>query len=468
MKTNNVAQNHCLNFKLKKLLFYFNSLLIVFSACTNLYAQKKMMVGMNIYFEVNSAEISSPFKTQLDAIILAIKLGSPLEEIGLSGHTDSDASEAYNQQLSLERAIEVKNYLLNNGLLNVIHLDAKGEREQINLNIDENEKAKNRRVELLRNYSKNNDVFNAFKQPIQQFNIQGTEDTLLICTHGTTLSIKRNIFETQDQNAPIEVKVQEFTTKKDFILSNLCTQTLEGKMLESHGMLNIEAYQNNSRLNLKDNKAIEIGFKDRTLEDQTTLFYGTSQSNEIRWEQASVMPAVQASFGTETSWTTVGRDTITVSKWEVENIDGSLYKIGWHKKKNKIIYDTISIANEQLTSQLFLASQKLGWINCDRFYNDPAPKIDLIVTYTGTFIPSMVVLFEEINSVMPYTYREGNKLIFKNVPADKKITFIGLHKVKESDNILFAQKKTTSSLIPENIEFNNLNKSEVELAVKGL
>ncbi len=436
--------------------------------CLCLLSYNAQSSGFNIYFDVNSAQISSLFKTQLDSIILAIKLESPLEEIGLSGHTDSDASEAYNQQLSLERAIEVKNYLLNNGLLNVIHLDAKGEREQINFNLNENEKAKNRRVELIRNYIKNNDVFNAFKQPVQQFNIQGTKDTLLLCSNGTTLNIKKNIFETKDQNTPIEIKVQEFTTKKDFILSNLCTQTLDGKMLESRGMINIEAYQNNSKLNLKNNKAIEIGFKDRTLEDQTKLFYGTSQSNEIRWEQAPVMPSGQASFGTETFWTTVGRDTITVSKWQVVNIDGSLFKIGWHKKKNKITYDTVAFANEQLTSQLFLASQKLGWINCDRFYNDPAPKIDLIVTYTGTFVPSVVVLFEEINSVMPYTYREGNKLIFKNVPADKKITFIGLHKVKESDNIMFAQKKTTSSLNPENIEFNNLNKAEVELAVKGL
>jgi len=163
------------------------------------------------------------------------------------------------------------------------------------------------------------------------------------------------------------------------------------------------------------------------------------------------------------SRTVFGGNIIEASKWRYQVINGVNCKITETTKDGKTIMDTASVLSETLTSNLVLNSKKLGWINCDRFYNDNSPRIDVIVKYTGTFAPNVVLVFEDINSVLPYSYREDNKLVFKNIPSDKNIVFVGLYKSKDNDKILFAQKRTKSKDgLVESITFEELSATEVQ------
>ncbi len=406
-----------------------------------------------IYFAKNSDIISTEFKPRLDSLITELKKGNGTEEIGLVGHTDSDASNEYNKNLSFRRSKTVKEYLISNGIKNQIHIDSKGESQQLNQNKTEFDKAKNRRVEIQRNYSKNNFVFNDFDKEFQVFTINTLKDTILKCKFGTNIQIDKNIFQSTNPSDPITIKVQEFYDKKDFVLSNLTTQDLNNNQLVSSGMINIEAFQNDKKLELKSDKKIGVLFKDRKPNDDSETFNGITHDEEIAWDNTSDSTTVmsQEVFGSSEN-----------SKWKYESINGESFKIIETFKNGKTTHDTISLESEIMTKELVLNSKKLGWINCDRFYKDNSTKIDLIVEYKGDFVPNLVVVFEDINSVLPYSYREDNKLIFKNIPSDKNIVFIGLFKSKNSDKILFAQKRTLSKIgLVEDLKFEELSREEV-------
>lgn len=78
-----------------------------------------------------------------------------------------------------------------------------------------------------------------------------------------------------------------------------------------------------------------------------------------------------------------------------------------------------------LDHYLFSAT-KMGWINCDRFWNiDAEKKTDFIVTTPETKDAKVQIVFKDINSIMPGIYRDGH-LVFSNVPLGKKIKVIGI------------------------------------------
>ena len=65
------------------------------------------------------------------------------------GHTDNRGNEKYNQHLSQRRAEEVKKYLVKIGIdSGRIIAEGKGMAEPLNNNSSEEERAKNRRVEI--------------------------------------------------------------------------------------------------------------------------------------------------------------------------------------------------------------------------------------------------------------------------------------------------------------------------------
>ncbi|MDX1702484.1 MAG: OmpA family protein, partial [Melioribacteraceae bacterium] len=102
----------------------------------------------NINFEYNSAELTGDSKLILDNVVHVLEKLDTLN-IEIQGHTDSDGSDIYNQNLSERRAASVKNYLVSSGI-NPDRLSSKGygEKNPIAENTTEEGKAKNRRIEF--------------------------------------------------------------------------------------------------------------------------------------------------------------------------------------------------------------------------------------------------------------------------------------------------------------------------------
>ncbi|MDW5288038.1 hypothetical protein [Formosa sp. PL04] len=124
------------------------------------------------------------------------------------------------------------------------------------------------------------------KKPVQNISFNSEKDTTLVFKEGTKLTIKRGSFRDQNNkviSGRIELEVTEYYTLSDILLANLATQS-NGKLLETGGMLNIKAYQNNTPLHLAPNSTIEILFPTKSKKDGMQLFTGTWNNENINWE----------------------------------------------------------------------------------------------------------------------------------------------------------------------------------------
>ncbi len=103
-----------------------------------------------INFDVDKSNVTSDGKEVIDQIAGALKK-EPLLKIAIEGHTDNTGDAAHNKKLSNDRANTVLNALVSNGIEKT-RLSAKGfgaERPLV-ANDSEDNKAKNRRVELVK------------------------------------------------------------------------------------------------------------------------------------------------------------------------------------------------------------------------------------------------------------------------------------------------------------------------------
>ena len=102
----------------------------------------------NITFKTASADLNSNFYKVLDSVSLVLKEFDKTL-IDVAGHTDSDGSPEYNQQLSLNRANSVGSYLQSHGVNNQRIVTAgAGESQPVASNSTAAGKQQNRRVEL--------------------------------------------------------------------------------------------------------------------------------------------------------------------------------------------------------------------------------------------------------------------------------------------------------------------------------
>ena len=103
----------------------------------------------DLRFAVNGAAIESGFTQNLREDIAVLK-ANPGVRIGVDGHTDSDGSESYNQDLSIRRAASVRDFLVSNGGLdpNRFQVRGFGESRPAAPNDSAENKRINRRVEL--------------------------------------------------------------------------------------------------------------------------------------------------------------------------------------------------------------------------------------------------------------------------------------------------------------------------------
>src|SRR5690606_4309370 len=120
----------------------------------------------------------------------------------------------------------------------------------------------------------------------ESFVINTSKDTTLICKEGTRLIIEANSFVNAD-NEPVQgtvnLSVTEYYKLSDMLLANLST-TSNGELLETGGMLYIEAKQGNSELKLKENASIEIHFPTQAKKENMQLFSGEWKDGVMNWE----------------------------------------------------------------------------------------------------------------------------------------------------------------------------------------
>jgi OOP family OmpA-OmpF porin len=108
---------------------------------------KKEIKLPGVVFDTNSAELRPESYPILDGAAEVLKRYPELK-VEVAGHTDSDASDAYNLALSNRRAATVMQYLKDKGAANELKSHGYGKRQPIASNKTAEGKAQNRRVVL--------------------------------------------------------------------------------------------------------------------------------------------------------------------------------------------------------------------------------------------------------------------------------------------------------------------------------
>ena len=108
----------------------------------------KLTVDSEVSFDFGKADIKPAFRPSLDKLAsLLVKYDRTV--VHVVGHTDSVGSDAYNQQLSEERARRVGDYLVTYGVPRErLRTEGRGEREPRDTNATAAGRQLNRRVEI--------------------------------------------------------------------------------------------------------------------------------------------------------------------------------------------------------------------------------------------------------------------------------------------------------------------------------
>lgn len=108
----------------------------------------KLDLSSEVSFDIDSARINRGFYQSLDKVA-SVLADYPQTAVHIIGHTDSTGSDAYNHQLSVQRATSVKGYLTRKGVNEPrTRTEGRGENAPVASNATSDGRSRNRRVEI--------------------------------------------------------------------------------------------------------------------------------------------------------------------------------------------------------------------------------------------------------------------------------------------------------------------------------
>lgn len=145
--------------------------------------------------------------------------------------------------------------------------------------------------------------YQQFDKSPQSFTVSATQDTTIICSEGTRITIPANSLITesgQSVTREVEVIVREYYQPSDILLANLSTMS-NGKLLESGGMVHIDIFAGKEKCNLIEGTSIDLLFPTANAQKKgMQIFSGEWKGDAINWElQEEVEAPVTKSFLTE-------------------------------------------------------------------------------------------------------------------------------------------------------------------------
>jgi hypothetical protein len=130
------------------------------------------------------------------------------------------------------------------------------------------------------------------------------------------------------------------------------------------------------------------------------------------------------------------------------------WKLPYYETRNarwsfvEAAYDTVmarklSKSISALQKRYGIHINRLGWINCDRFYNSNAEKTNYVVQLGDSAMNYHTLLvFNKINSVMN-GYVSGNTVIFYDIPIGMKVTVVSVG-INQKGQSVYAMKKAVT------------------------
>ncbi len=295
---------------------------------------------------------------------------------------------------------------------------------------------------------------------------------MITSKHGTRFYFPANAFVNSEGviviNENISICLYEFFDKKRLVFSGLTTDA-SGKMLESAGSFYIEASLNGIPLELSQGESYTVEMSaEKSFPDMFT-YYGDTKDGIIDWTINKDEPAVKNTALIETPEEKKSEQEILPQniynniRKQINNKDAIASE--WD---NEGIYDDEYIESERAVDFYEMSAGKLGWINCDRFY-EVENKTTLAVKVDNKEPMIVRIVFKDINSVMPCYSDSNHKGHYKatGIPKGEKVLVLA-YSVKDENAILGYKEVTIGENDTEFITLNHLSKTRFEGAVSEL
>jgi hypothetical protein len=133
------------------------------------------------------------------------------------------------------------------------------------------------------------------------------------------------------------------------------------------------------------------------------------------------------------------------------------------KEKNLLNAQSPAAQKAMLGSYVASVSQ-LGWINCDRFYNDPAEKMQVVINEEEEV--TLYAICSDIKAMLPLYPNERGQYVAQGLPKGKKVTIVG---IKLQDGMAqFSQKDIRVGEPAPNLVYQPMPLKDLKIELRKL
>jgi hypothetical protein len=127
----------------------------------------------------------------------------------------------------------------------------------------------------------------------------------------------------------------------------------------------------------------------------------------------------------------------------------SNYNLAFQKKYTSFKNNSIKTMDDLELNYYIFSASKLGWINCDYFWNTNDEKIDYLVKVNPESKTNIKLIFKQARSIMTGTL-VGDKYVFKNIPLNQEVKLVAISYKNNQPLLAVTETKINRQ------EFNNL------------
>lgn len=270
-------------------------LLLVYVVTSGARAQE--LLRESVYFETDQHELTTAARQSLDELLQHTMDLSDFH-LQILAFTDDRGATEYNYQLALRRGQSVQNYLSSLGL-QVEKSSVESLGEVASQQPNEQERSRNRRVDLILTakwIGSLSEVWEALDQDrLQEFRIDAQKGNVVEGKAGTRVWIPEGAFtfaNGQKPTGPITLRMKEAYAFGDMLIDGLSTHS-DGQLLETGGMIFLEAEADGQELQLGADQAMAVALPTQQLQEGMQLFMGEQAADGTlsNWSATQQAPA---------------------------------------------------------------------------------------------------------------------------------------------------------------------------------
>jgi hypothetical protein len=137
----------------------------------------------------------------------------------------------------------------------------------------------------------------------------------------------------------------------------------------------------------------------------------------------------------------------------------------WKKFDNSYKYDTVIVDKKIYTNQVLLNATKLGWLNCDKFYEENV-KTDILVNIDGRLESDVVLIFKNYKSMLAPIKVNDKQIKFADIPIGEEVILTGV--ASDGEKLYFTKQELTSGPEIINLKFSETTISEIDKSFAAL